>query len=165
VAAKNKREKLVIGSAEHVDLPEFGVKGLRAKVDTGARSSALHVENIEMIGQTRVRFDIRLHRKHAERRVVVEAKITRQGRVRPSSGHGQTRLFVSTPMRIGSVEKEVELSLVDRERMIFRMLVGRTALADDFLVDPSRRYLLTERRRKKKKKKKRKALAGPASDT
>jgi hypothetical protein len=150
--AESKGEKLVIGVAEYVDLPGFGVRGLRAKVDTGAKSSALHVENIQLVGPRRVRFEIRLHRHHSDKRVTVEARITRQARVRPSSGHSQLRTFVSTTMRVGAVQKEVELSLVDREQMIFRMLIGRTALGDAFLVDPSKRYILSQRPRRKKRR-------------
>lgn len=145
-------EKLLIGYTEYADLPQFGVRRLKAKVDTGARTSALHVENIELIGHRRVRFEIRLHRHRFERRIAVEAKITRQSRVRPSSGHSELRTFVSTTIRIGNVEKEVEFSLVDRQHMIFRMLIGRSALGDDFVVDPSRRYVLTQKPRRKKRR-------------
>jgi hypothetical protein len=133
---------LVIGVTEFVDLPEWRILSLRAKIDTGARSSALHVENIRELGSGRVRFDVRLSRNQIERRVTVEAPIVRRGRVRPSSGELEARIFVSVKLRIGPVEREIELSLVDRGRMIFRMLIGRRALAHAFLVDPSRRYVL-----------------------
>jgi hypothetical protein len=133
----------VIGFAEYVDIPEWDIRGLRAKVDTGARSSALHVENIQEIGHGRVRFDVRLHRRNTDRRVTVEAPIKRRGRVRPSSGHTQSRIFVSAMVRIGQTEQEIELSLVDREKMIFRMLIGRSALSHRFLVDVSKRYLVS----------------------
>ena len=76
----------------------------------------------------------------------METKILRRGRVRPSSGDAQTRLFVATTLRIGSIERTIELSLVDRENMIYRMLVGRTAMGAGVLVDPTRRYALTKRR-------------------
>jgi hypothetical protein len=137
------RSSTVIGYAELVDLPKWGIVRLRAKIDTGARSSALHVSNIREIGNGRVGFDVRLHRKKLDRTVHVEAKILRRGRVRPSNGDTQTRLFVSTTLRVGSIEREIELSLVDRENMIFRLLVGRMALGHALLVDPARRYVLT----------------------
>jgi hypothetical protein len=133
---------LIIGVTEYVDLPEWRILSLRAKIDTGARSSALHVENIRELGSGRVRFDVRLSRNRSERRVTVEAPIARRGRVRPSSGELEARIFVAVKLRIGPVEREIELSLVDRGRMIFRMLIGRRALANAFLVDPSRRYVL-----------------------
>jgi hypothetical protein len=140
---------IVIGFAEFVDFPKWGIVGLRGKIDTGAKSSALHVSSIQELGNGRVGFDVRLHRRRLDRTVHVEAKILRRGRVRPSSGDVQSRLFVSATLRIGSVEREIELSLVDRENMIFRMLVGRTAIGHGFLVDPTRRYVLTRRRKKR----------------
>jgi hypothetical protein len=146
-----ERSSIVIGFAELVDLPEWGIVGLRGKIDTGAKTSALHVSNIREIGNGRVGFDVRLHRRRVDRTVHVEAKILRRGRVRPSSGDAQSRLFVATTIRIGAIEREIELSLVDRENMIFRMLVGRTAIGSGVLVDPSRRYVLTKRTTSRKK--------------
>ncbi|HEY0465358.1 MAG TPA: RimK/LysX family protein [Polyangiaceae bacterium] len=133
---------LIIGVTEYVDIPAWRILRLRAKIDTGARSSALHVENIREFGAGKVRFDVRLSRSESDRRVTVEARIARRGQVRPSSGEPEERIFVAVKVRIGPVEREIELSLVDRGRMIFRMLIGRRALAHAFLVDPGRRYLL-----------------------
>jgi hypothetical protein len=135
---------LVIGSAELVDIPCFGIRGLRARVDTGARTSALHVENIRRRPGGRVRFDVRLHRTRPERRVTVEAQVRREGQVRSSSGFSEVRTFVAVRIRIGAVARTIEVGLVDRSRMVYRMLLGRSALAG-FLVDPSRRYLLGRR--------------------
>jgi hypothetical protein len=145
-----REPSLVIGFSEYVDIPEWHIMRLRAKVDTGARSSALHVENIRELSSGRVRFEVRLHRRHHDRRVIVEAPITRRGRVRASTGIMQWRYFVRARVHIGPVEQELELSLVDREHMIFRMLIGRSALAHRFLVDVSKRYLLGQPRRVKK---------------
>ncbi|MDJ0849942.1 MAG: RimK/LysX family protein [Myxococcota bacterium] len=142
--------KVLIGWNEHVDIPDWGIRRLRAKVDTGAKSSALHVENIEELPRGWVRFDVVLHRAKRDRRVHVTTRIARRGRVRSSTGHYETRIFVKAPLRIGPVEREVEVSLVDRERMIFRMLLGRTALAGRFLVDPAHHDLLRGRRPLKK---------------
>ncbi len=135
-------EPLVIGVTEYVDIPAWRIVKMRAKIDTGARTSALHVENIRELGADRVRFDVRLSRSESDRRVTVEARIVRRGQVRPSSGQLEARIFVAVRVRIGPIEREIELSLVDRGRMIFRMLIGRRALANAFLVDPSRRYVL-----------------------
>lgn len=135
-------EPIVIGFVERVDLPEWGILRLRGKVDTGARTSALHVSNIREIGGGRVRFDVRLHRKKTDRTVHVEAKIRRRGRVKASSGEVQTRIFVSTTLKIGPIERDIEVSLVDREKMIFRFLIGRSALGR-ILVDANRRYVVT----------------------
>ena len=146
-------EPLVIGWAEYVDIPEWNVMRLRAKMDTGARSSALHVENIQEVGDNRVRFDVRLHRRKLDRRVIVEAPVSRRGRVRPSSGVSETRIFVVAKVRIGGVEREIELSLVCRAKMIFRMLIGRSALSHAFVIDTSRRYSLGRPKKKTAKKK------------
>jgi hypothetical protein len=143
----------IIGWAEYVSIPDWNVQRLRAKMDTGARSSALHVENLEEIGHGRVRFDVRLHRKDRDRRVSVEAPITRRGRVRPSSGVAEDRIFVTAVIQIGPVKQEIELSLVSREKMIFRMLIGRSALAHAFMVDVSRRYSLDPPGRRKRRRK------------
>lgn len=137
------RSFTVVGSAELVDLPEWGILGVRGKIDTGARTSALHVSNVREIGNGRVVFDVRLHRRKTDRIVHVEAAILRRGRVRSSTGHLQPRVFVTTTIRIGKIERSIELGLVDREHMIFRMLIGRTALVPGVLVDPGRRYVLT----------------------
>ncbi|MGH0028421.1 MAG: ATP-dependent zinc protease [Myxococcota bacterium] len=152
------REPIVIGWTEFVDLPEWGVKRLRAKVDTGARTSALHVENIEELPRGFVSFDVVLHRKKRDRRIRIRAKVSRRGRVRSSTGHLTTRLFVETTLRLGPVEKRVEVSLVDREKMIHRMLLGRAAISGPFLVDVDRRMATRARKKKARKKKVRKKV-------
>lgn len=144
------RDSVVIGWTEFVDLPEWGIRNLRAKVDTGARTSALHVENIEELPRGFVRFDVVLHRTLRDRRIHVKARISRTGTVRSSSGHKSRRLFVETSLRLGPVEKRVEISLVDRQKMIHRMLLGRAALTGPFLIDVDRRMSLRPRRRKRK---------------
>jgi hypothetical protein len=149
-----RAEPLVIGWTEYVDVPEWGIRGLRAKVDTGARTSALHVENIEELPRGYVRFDVVLHRAKRDRRVHVRTRISRRGRVRSSSGHQTNRLFVEATIRIGPVEKRIEVGLVDRQKMIYRMLLGRAALSGPFLIDVDRRMVLRARKKKRKKKKK-----------
>lgn len=136
-------ERVLIGLAEYVEIPAWRIAGLRAKVDTGARSSSLHVEKLQEIGRGRVIFDVRLHRLKSERKVTIEAPITRYGRVRSSSGELTPRIFVTVEVRIGPIVRRIDLGLVDRAKMIYRMLLGRTGLAPNLLVDPARRYLLT----------------------
>ena len=153
------RGRTLIGVAERIDLPDWGVEQLRVKIDTGARTSALHVDEVERLPGNRVRFTVVLDRKRAHRRVLVEAKIARIARVCSSSGRAQERIFVSTTMKLGGVEKEIEISLASREPMIFRMLLGRSALHHDFLVDPSHRYLQSVAKKKKKKAASKKAGA------
>ena len=156
------RNPIVIGWTEYVDLPEWNVKRVRAKIDTGARSSALHVENIENLSGGRVRFDVVLHREKRDRRIHVTAPVTRRSRVRSSNGQTETRTFVSTTLRLGPIEREVEFSLVDRGRMIHRMLLGRTALSGPFLIDIDRRMVQSPPKRKKKVAKAKRRKARPA---
>jgi hypothetical protein len=132
----------VIGQAECVDFPDWGVRGLRARVDTGAQSSAVHVENVTELGGGRVRFDVRLRRDNPRARVTVEAKISRRTPVRSSSGDQDARIFVKAHVRLGGVEQQIEVGLVDRRHMTYRMLLGRSALERRFVVDVSRRYAL-----------------------
>lgn len=145
------RKKSVIGWSEYVDFPEWEITGLKAKVDTGARTSSLHVEDLEKLPSGFVHFFVRLSRKNTHKRVAVKAKPTKWARVRSSTGDYSTRCFVRTRIRIGEVEKEIEVSLVSRERMLFRMLIGRKALEKDFLVDVSHRSVLTEKPKRKRK--------------
>ncbi len=162
---REDQEPVHIGWTEFVDIPDWGIRNLRAKVDTGARTSALHVENIEELPRDYVRFDVILHRRIRNRRIHVKAKIVRRSRVRSSSGHQSERLFVATQLSIGPIKKRIEVSLVDREKMIYRMLLGREALQDGFLIDVNRRMVLQKRRKVKKAKKKAKKKKGTTTKT
>ena len=133
----------VIGWRERVDLPEWGVRRLLAKADTGARASAVHAEAIEELGGGRVAFDVVYSRRHPEHRVRVEAEVVRRALVRSSTGHADERPVVRTELVMGGVRREVEMTLVSRELMSCRLLIGRTALGG-LVVDPSRGYLLTK---------------------
>lgn len=132
---------MIIGWREHVGLPAWGVSAIMAKIDTGARTSAIHVDNIRELPGGRVTFDVIMSRKIPQRCVPVTAWISRVTYVRTSIGLKQRRYVVSTEVQIGPLLKEIELSLVCRKHMICRMLLGRSALGDEFLVDVSRRYL------------------------
>lgn len=134
--------KTVIGWSEYIEFPAWGIEGMRAKVDTGARTSAIHVEDIETLPNGWVRFHVMVGRRPPYHRVEVDAPVIKYARVLSSSGHYTMRYFVRTTVRIGPVEKEIEISLVSREKMMYRMLLGRRALARDFVVDVSRRRIL-----------------------
>ncbi len=148
-----KPARSVIGWSEPVDFVDWGILRLNAKVDTGARTSALHVENVEYLSESQVRFDVVLSRKNSHRRKSVTARVSRWGRVRSSSGDYSERCFVKTRVRIGPVEKRIEISLISRETMIYRMLIGREALDRDFLVDVSRRSVHAPKKKLNKLKK------------
>ncbi len=151
----------LIGWREYVVLPEWGVSHIKAKADTGARTSAIDVANIEEIGPDRVRFDLVIDRGTPVRTATIETDIVRRTRVKSSFGAAHDRLVVRTLIQLGPVRKSVDLSLVCRRNMLCRMLLGRAALEPEFVVDPGRRYLFglqrpkTTKVRTKKKKKKR----------
>lgn len=131
-------ERLTLGAVELVALPAWGVERLPTRIDTGARTSALHVEQLLELGNGRVRFIL----DSAAAAPAIEATVSRRARVRSTSGKLAGRVFVTTLIRVGHVEVRVELGLVDRRKMRYRMLLGRSALAGRFVVDVSRSYLL-----------------------
>lgn len=141
-SARRARERapLVLGYVELVSLPSWGVAGIAAKVDTGAETSALHVRDLRLRGATRVCFSV-FDGDEARDPVPVEARLVRRGLVRSSNGHTEERLFVRTSVTLGGRSHSVEIGLVDRSQMEFRMLIGRSALESGYLVDPSRRFL------------------------
>jgi len=140
-------QPIPIGWKETIDLPEWGIRDLVAKSDTGAKSSAIDVRDIERLDDGRVRFVIYADRKNKKLKREVEAAVVREQRVRSSNGHIQHRLKVETMLQIGRVKKRVVFSLVNRHRMICRALLGRDALAGTFVVDSEKKYLHGPRRK------------------
>lgn len=134
-------EPIVIGWRERVDLPEWGLFSIQAKADTGARSSAIDVDNIEELPHDRVRFEVVVRRTGRGLRKVMEAPVSRRSRVRSSLGDDHARIFVSTRLSLAGRLVTTEIGLVSRESMISRMLLGRRCLEGAFLVDSGRRYV------------------------
>jgi len=128
---------MIIGWREKVDLPDWGVTNLVAKVDSGARTSAIHVEGIQHTTDGLVSFAVVLSRRFAHRQVQVTCPIKRETVVKSSTGHTHERIVVETTLSLAGIEKTIELTLVSREKMTCRMLLGRTAIEDDFLIDTS----------------------------
>jgi len=141
----------VIGWKEAVDLPEWGVTGLLAKADTGARGSALDVERIEKLDEGTVRFAVALDRRDRTRTREITVPIAGLTRIRSSNGTVQERVKVMATIRMGGAEHPVEFSLVNRRRMICRILLGRRALAGAYLVDSGDKYIHGPRRRSRAK--------------
>lgn len=147
---KAARQPVPIGWKETIDLPDWGIWNLVAKADTGAKSSAIDVRDIEILpGGERVRFVIAAHRKDSSLTQQVEADIVKEQKVRSSNGQLQQRLKVQTTLKIGRRKKRVTFSLVNRHRMICRAILGREALAGDFIVDSEAKYLHGKRRKPK----------------
>lgn len=145
-------ELATIGWSEYVDLPDWGITRLKAKTDTGARTSALHVEDLKALPDGRIQFHVVHGSRRSPKTSPIIAQPVKWGRVRSSNGHYVERWFVRTTLQIGPILKEIEISLVSREKMLFRMLIGRKALERTFLVDPSKRSILTKRLPKKRPK-------------
>ncbi len=136
--AATPRDRLVIGWREWVALPDLGLARLKAKVDSGARTSALHAFHVQVLPDRRVRF--RLHPLQRKNGPTVECSAPLVGYrwVRSSSGHRTRRPVVLTRLVIGGATWPVEITLVRRDLMGFRMLLGRQALRRRALVDPGR---------------------------
>ena len=138
---------MVIGWKEYLDLPELGLTRLKAKIDTGARTSSLHVSSSKVVavhpdGSRDLEFTVARHRLHPEVATLVRARALREVLVTDSGGHRGLRPLIETELILGPVRKRIALTLSDRSEMLFPMILGRTALTGDFLVDTSRKYLL-----------------------
>lgn len=141
--------KLVLGWREWVILPELGITRIKAKVDTGARTSTLHTFYVQRFidaGVKRVRFGVHPLQRHTnvERHCVADLSDERE--VTDSGGHRELRVFIRVRMIIGAQQFPIQVSLTDRDTMRFRMLLGRTAMRGRFLVDPKRSFVAGEPR-------------------
>ena len=135
---------IVAGWREWVSLPEVGVDWIKAKLDTGARSSAIHafdLEEFERDGRTWVRFSVHPWQRSAEDATVAELPVHDRRMVRSSSGHAQERYVVLMQVRLHDRTVTAEMTLSRRDQMGFRLLVGREVLRQGFLVDPGRSYV------------------------
>lgn len=134
----------VIGWREWVALPDLDILAIKAKIDTGARSSALHafdVETFEVRGQIRVRFKVHPYQRDCHRTIIAEAPLLEEREVRNSGGHAEMRPVILTQVHVQHQDWPIELTLTNRDVMGFRMLLGRQAVRDRFLVDPGQSYL------------------------
>lgn len=151
----NSKNRLVLGWREWLALPELGIEHIKAKVDTGARTSALHaflVEPFQRQDEQWVRFIIHPRQKNTQLIVECEALVKDQRVVTDSGGHKEYRYVIETTISLGDITFPAELTLTDRDSMKFRMLLGRTALNDQFLVDPAASYMIGKKPAKHKRK-------------
>lgn len=133
----------IIGWREWVDLPDLGLPPIKAKIDTGAQTSCLHALHIRPFmddGRQYVAFDVHPQQRHRRPEFHCIAPVIDRRRITSSNGQGEVRYVVSTTMHIGAVAWVGELTLTNREALGFRMLIGRQAIRNRFMIDPGRSY-------------------------
>jgi hypothetical protein len=133
----------LIGWREYLNLPQLGIEKVKAKIDTGARTSALHAFNVKTINQenkTWVNFEVHPIQRNSQITVNCLAPLLEYREVKNSGGHAQNRPVILTEIKLGQYLWEIELTLTNRDLMGFRMLLGRQAIRKRFLVETGRSY-------------------------
>ena len=142
------RERMVVGWREWVAIDALRLPAIKAKMDTGARTSALHafyVEPVTIAGRTRVRFGIHPLQRRTAVKVHCIADAVDFRRVTDSGGHREMRWVIAVPIRVGGRTWPIEVTLTNRDDMMFRLLIGRSAMGARLVVDPARSYVLGRR--------------------
>ena len=138
-----KEQLPIIGWREWISLPDLGIKFIKAKIDTGARSSSLHSFDTELFdrdGQQWARFNVNPVQRNENWVIQATAPVIEMRSIRSSSGEAQVRPVVRTTIHMLDRSFEIDLTLADRNQMGFRMLLGREAFRRRFLIDPGKSY-------------------------
>jgi len=138
-------EKVIVGSEEWCSLPDLKVPAIKVRVDSGAKTSALHAEQItpfEKEGEKWVRFVIHPIQRNVKSSIVCESKVVDKRVVKSSSGTRESRYVINTEISIGEQSWDIELTLTNRDSMGFRMLLGREAMVGRIIVDPDEHFTL-----------------------
>lgn len=142
-----KRTRARIGWREWAGLPDLNVERINAKIDTGAKSSAIHafrIREIELEGQPHVEFFLHPVQRRKRPEIYCCAPLAGKRVIRSSNGLEEERIVISTHLHLGLYNWKIDLTLTNRDAMGFRMLIGRDALRRKFLIDPGASYLLDE---------------------
>ncbi|HLB42790.1 MAG TPA: ATP-dependent zinc protease [Gammaproteobacteria bacterium] len=134
----------IIGWREWISLPELRIHMIKAKVDTGARTSALHAFSLKPFtenGKNKISFDIHPLQHNINQVITCIADVIDKRLVTDSGGHTEVRYVIQTPIIIAGQKWPVEITLTERENMLFRMLLGRSALRKRFIVNPARSFV------------------------
>lgn len=140
----NSKEKIIIGWQEIISLPGLDMPAIEVKIDTGAKTSSLHAENIQFFdkkGKKYITFDVHPVQKHKEVTIKCQAPLVEERDVKSSSGHQENRPMIKTNIKIGDYVFEIDLNLTKRDYMKSRMLLGRDAMKGNIIVDPEHKYL------------------------
>ncbi|HEU5281798.1 MAG TPA: ATP-dependent zinc protease [Gammaproteobacteria bacterium] len=140
-----------IGWREWISLPNLGIDKIKAKVDTGARTSALHafsLEPFEEAGKEKIRFLMHPLQHNTNDIITCVADVVDKRPVTDSGGHTEERIVIMTPICIAGQTWPIEITLTERENMLFRMLLGRSALRRRFMVNPARSFVTTRNKKK-----------------
>lgn len=146
-----KSPKATIGWREWAALPELGVRNIKAKVDTGARTSALHafaVRPFKKNGKDWIHFHVHPLQRNDKLVKVCACPVHDYRWVTNSGGHREQRFVIKTRLRLGEEEWPIEVTLTDRDQMGFRMLAGRTAIVGRMVVDPAKSFCLGRRKKR-----------------
>ena len=139
------KEKVIVGSEEWCSFPILGIPTIKARVDSGAKTSALHAINIAPFikeGENWVKFDINPIQNNVKTIIHCESKLIDKRIVKSSSGFREQRYVIGSELEIGGKNWPIEITLTNRDSMGFRMLLGREAMSGRVLVDPEQKYLL-----------------------
>jgi hypothetical protein len=140
-------DKLILGSLEVCDLPDIGVADLQMRVDTGAKTSSIHVDNISQFkknGKLWVKFDIHPDFYNVNSVTQCQSLIHDVRTVKSSNGESQERYVIKTLLKLGRLSWPIEITLTDRSDMSNLMLLGREGMGDKILVDPAQSFLISD---------------------
>lgn len=137
-------DRIVIGHVENIDLPELGISQMTARVDTGAQTSSLHVDNLqraEIETKPAVSFDIHPDFHNVKKTVRCTALLHDVRKIKSSNGMSEQRYVIKTPAILGDHKWDIEITLTDRSDMTYLMLLGRQALGEIFYIDAANGFV------------------------